>query len=100
MPYADTDLKYRIESINGESTVTERVIVYRFNVSDSEDPDLYAAEPMYNWEKSAAGQWVIAHSTEPITWYRNLDLSSYSYQYAIVARLTSQDRTFFELKFL
>jgi hypothetical protein len=95
-----TELKYKIESIDGQDVVASRVVVHQFDLYDiTDDPDLWAGESLYKWEHSDAGKWVKQHSTEPPVWYRQLAVSTAGYQYIIVARLTLPDQTFFKLKF-
>ena len=75
-----------------------KVIVYRFQMGDVEDPDLYAAEPLYNWQQSEAGQWVMAHAVETPFWHRVTDPHYYGYKYYVIARLSEQDQTYWTLK--
>ena len=67
-------------------------------MGDVEDPDLYAAQPLYNWQNSEAGSWVMEHAVETPFWTRQADYSSYGYRYYIVARLRESDQTFWKLK--
>ena len=32
-----------------------KLVVHRFRLGDVEDPDLYAAEPLYKWQESDSG---------------------------------------------
>jgi hypothetical protein len=34
-------------------------------MGDVEDPELYAAEPLYQWQQTKQGQWVMEHCTDP-----------------------------------
>jgi hypothetical protein len=36
---------------------TKELTVHEFTMGDVEDPDLYAAEPLYKWQESAEGKW-------------------------------------------
>ena len=64
-----------------------KVIVHRFRLGDVEDPDLYAAEPLYKWQESDEGKFIMEHAIDKPTWHRYLDQSTYGYQYAIEAEL-------------
>ena len=75
-----------------------KVVVHRFRLGDVEDPDLYAAEPIINWQNSEMGQWVMEKSVEVPEWHRALAPMTYDYQYAIVAFLKDVDYTFWTLK--
>jgi hypothetical protein len=67
-----------------ESKIVE---VHKFTMGDVEDPDLYAAQPLYEWEHSDQGQWIMKNACETPTWHRIADPTSYGYKYVIHARL-------------
>ena len=75
------------------------IVVHEFSMGDVEDPDLYAAEPLMDWQKSPAGEFVMEHAVETPYWIRQVDLNSYGHRYVIVARMKEPDQTFFKLKF-
>lgn len=76
----------------------KELIVHTFEVSDVEDPDLYAAQPIWEWQKTEQGSWVMEHAVEEPIWHRIVDHTSYSYKYKITARITAKDYTFWTLK--
>lgn len=80
------------------SGLTKTVTVFQFKIGDAEDPDLYAAEPLSNWERSDQGKWVKQHAVETPVWYRQLDPNYLGYMYAIRAKLYEKDLTYFYLK--
>jgi hypothetical protein len=84
--------------INNKAVKFSDVKVHEFNMGDVEDPDLYAAEPLWNWQQTEAGQWVMAHAVETPFWHRTVDPASYGHKYYIIARLTEQDQTYWTLK--
>ena len=96
--HSDLSQPRQVKMIDGVPVAFSDVVVHHFPMGDVEDPDLYAAEPLYNWQKSEAGAWVMAHAVEPPFWVRQPDVSSYGYRYYIVARLKEQDQTYFKLK--
>ena len=75
------------------------ICVHEFTIGDVEDPDLYAAQPIWEWQESEAGQFIMEHAAEPPYWIRQVDHSSYGHKYKIMARLSEQNQTFFKLKF-
>ena len=75
------------------------VVVHTFRMGDVEDPDLYAAQPLSDWQDSEAGKFVMAHAVETPYWIRQIDYNSYGHRYVIVARMRESDQTFFRLKF-
>jgi hypothetical protein len=74
------------------------VIVHRFRMGDVEDPDLYAAQPLMDWQTSEMGKWVMERAVDTPEWHRQIDPATYGYQYAIVAKLKGVDYTFWQLK--
>jgi len=85
-------------SDNGDVITTE-YIVHTFKVSDVDDPDIYAGQPIYEWEHTEAGKWVMNNAYDKPSWHRQIDYNMYGYQYQIRAQLTPEQITFFELKF-
>lgn len=75
-----------------------KVVVHRFRMSDVDDPDLYAAEPMYQWEKSDAGQFIMENAEETPSWHRHIDHTSFGYEYVIVAELEKKKLSEFYLR--
>ena len=65
----------------------KEVIVHAFQMGDVDDPDLYAAQPLIEWEKSDAGQWIMKNAADTPTWHRMADPSTYGYKYQIRAKL-------------
>lgn len=76
----------------------KKVIVHEFQVSDVEDPVLYAAQPLYEWEHSEQGQWVMTHAVEKPMWHRLHIVDSYYNKFIIEAKFTDKDYTFWQLK--
>ena len=93
-------MKYKIHSTkDGKDIITTEIVVHSFSVGDAEDPDLYAGEPLWNWQQTEAGQWVMENAFEKPIWHRNIDHNTYGYRYQIRARLTPEQLTYFKLKF-
>jgi hypothetical protein len=78
---------------------TKEIVVHTFRQGDVDDPDLYAAEPLYNWQKSPQGEWVMEHSVEPPVWHRMADPSNYGHKYIITATLVEKKLTEYYLRF-
>lgn len=74
------------------------VTVHRFTIGDVEDPDIYAAGPLIDWQKSEKGSWVMEHAVESPVWHRMIDHSSFGYCFVIRAKLKDVDYTFYQLK--
>jgi hypothetical protein len=93
--------KYNIVNTPQGDVVEEcrTVMVHSFYIGDVEDADLFAAEPLIDWEKSEAGQWVMKNAVEPPTWHRSMDPITYGYKYVITAKLTGPTLTQWLLKY-
>ena len=93
--YQDAEYKIIVDRVVRFSDIC----VHEFTMGDVEDPDLYAAQPIWEWQESEAGKFVMEHAVEAPYWIRQIDHSSYGYQYRIMARLSEPNQTFFRLKF-
>jgi hypothetical protein len=89
---------HEVMVIDGYAHRIHKVAVHRFMMGDVEDPDLYAAEPLWNWQQSEAGKWVMEHSIETPMWMRYIDNLTFGHNYAIIAWLKEQDYTYWCLK--
>ena len=76
----------------------KKIVVHEFRMNDCDDVELYAAEPIYDWQQTEQGRWVMTHSINPPTWYQNVDPAMYGWRIRIVAELEDEDATFFNLK--
>jgi hypothetical protein len=84
---------------DGKDIITSSYVVHTFSLSDVDDPDIYAGGPIFDWERSEAGQWVMKNAITKPTWYKQLDTMTYGYKFQIRADLTPEQITYFELKF-
>lgn len=75
------------------------VIVHKFRMSDVDDPELYAAEPLYNWEHSESGQWVMKHSVDQPSWHLVPHPDWYGHEVLVRAVFKPEDYTFWKLKY-
>ena len=91
---------------NGDFTTVEHieqhgpmtVVVHNFRMGDVEDPDLYAAEPLYQWQNTEMGEWVMSNAVQTPSWHRLVDPSSFGWTYTIVAELSPKDYTYWWIK--
>lgn len=91
-------IKYEVVLIEGRYVRIKDVVVHQFSMGDVDDPDIYAAQPLYDWEHSEVGQWVMEHAMETPTWHRFADMNTFGYKYVIKAKLKDVDHTFWALK--
>jgi len=92
----------RWQQVREGDTITveeiHRVVVHRFSVGDVEDPDLYAAQPIWEWQESEPGKFVMEHAVDKPEWRRHLDPSLYGYEYAVIAELEAKKLSEFYLR--
>lgn len=93
-----SNLKNQFNVVDGQVIEVKDVTVHTFTLSDVDDPDIYAAAPIFDWERSEMGQWVMAHAVDQPIWHRIVDYASYGYKYKITARLRAKDYTYWVLK--
>jgi hypothetical protein len=86
--------------INGNIVKFSDMVVHRFRMSDVEDPVLYAADPIWQWQQTEAGKFVMEHSVELPWWVRHADHSCHGFEFVIVARMKESDQTFYTLKYV
>jgi hypothetical protein len=89
-----------VKIVDGVAVKYMDILVHTFRLGDVEDPDIYAAEPIWAWQQSAAGCWVMEHAVEKPYWTRRTDYESYGYEFKIIARLSVADAVFFKLKYV
>ena len=89
-----------VKIIDGVPVKFLDVIVHTFRLGDVDDPEIYAAEPIWEWQQSPAGCWVMEHAVEKPYWTKRLDYRSYGYEFNIIARLRESDVLFFNLKYV
>ena len=75
------------------------IVVHSFNMGDVEDPDLYAAQGLLEWEHSEQGQWIMKNAVTTPTWNRITDFASYGYKYTITAKLAGPALTEWMLRY-
>jgi hypothetical protein len=84
--------------IDNQTVKLTDVKVYEFNMGDVEDPDLYAAEPLYQWQQTESGQWVLEHAVETPFWHRMVNPHTFGHTYYVIARLKEKDQLYWKLK--
>jgi hypothetical protein len=89
-----------VKIVDGVAVKFSDILVHTFRLGDVEDPEIYAAGPLFDWERSEAGRWVMKHAVEKPYWSKRTDYYSYGYEFNIVARLSEADQVFFKLKYV
>lgn len=89
---------FEVQIINGLAHRIHRVIVHRFTLGDVDDIEIYAAQPIWEWQQTDQGKWVMAHAIEEPEWHRQTDYVSFNYHFIITAKLIGRDYTFWAMK--
>ena len=99
---SDTEIrpKYQVHlSDIGEEVVVFTHVVHYIKMGDVEDPDLFVAQPIYEWQQTEAGKWIMENSNPAPSWHRQVDYTTYGQLYLIKAYLTHKQLTFWKLKY-
>jgi hypothetical protein len=88
----------RVELIGDRAVKFCDVCVHEIRMGDVEDPDLMVAEPIWKWQESDAGKFIMEHAKDKPYWTRSIDPHTYGHMYRIIARLSEQDQIFWTLK--
>jgi len=83
--------------IDGDPVRFRDVCVHEIRLSDVEDPDLWVAGPIWDWQQTAPGKFIMEHAVEKPYWISQMDPGTYSHVYKIMARLSEQNETFWRL---
>lgn len=94
-PKGDT---YRYMIVDDRVGEVREIVVHEFTMGDVDDPDLYAAEPLWQWQQSEAGAWIMSHAVETPSWHRIPDQLQYGYRFQIRAKLSGARLTEYLLK--
>lgn len=86
-------MKYKI--VNDEVRVKH--VLYMFILPDCEDPELMAAEPIYEWQQTPAGKFCMEKATD-LEFHTHIDHMSMGYKIAITGYITEKHATFLALK--
>jgi len=76
-----------------------KLLVHKINLGDVEDPEIYAAGPIIDWEKTEKGQWLHEHSYQQMMFdITPGSYSNYGYTVNIHAWLEPKNLTYYKLK--
>ena len=75
-----------------------KVRVHEFRMTDVDDIEIYVAQPIWEWQQTDAGKWVMEHSEPEPVWTTGWDQFNYGIRVVITANLKDEDATYFNLK--
>lgn len=94
----NTTYQHQYNVVNDRVVEIKNITVHRFDMGDVDDPDLYAAQPLWEWQQSDMGQWIMSHAVEAPLWHRMANVSIFGHSYAVTAKLLAKDYTYWALK--
>ena len=84
--------------VDGRPVRYRDVCVYKLHIADTEDPEIYMAEPLGQWKNSDQGQWIMEHAEQQPYWLQNTNYHAYLIEYRVFARLSEQNETYWRLR--
>jgi len=82
-----------------EEHEANEINVHEILMGDVEDPDLMIAAPIYEWQQTEAGKYVMENSNPTAKWVRSNSPSYMGHKYTIKAYFTDKEVTYFKLKY-
>ena len=89
---------YQVKLIDGNPVAFRDVCVHEIRIGDVEDPDMYVAGPIWEWQQTDAGRFIMEHAVSKPYWTQYMDYNSFGLVYRIIARLSEQNELFWKLK--
>jgi hypothetical protein len=74
------------------------MILHSFTMGDVEDPEIYAAQPIWEWQQTEQGQWAMQHCNDA-TFHIDTNFATMGYRIVITGTLSPEDETYFTLKY-
>ncbi len=68
-----------------------KITFHTFTMGDVEDPDIYAAEPIYRWQQTEQGTWAMEHAHD-LTYYTGADPHGFGYLISIRGTINDPKR--------
>ena len=58
------------------------ITFHSFSMGDVDDVDIYVAQPIYEWQQSEKGQWIMENATD-LKYYTMPDPNTFGYKISI-----------------
>jgi hypothetical protein len=75
----------------------QKITFHTFGMGDVEDPELYAAQPLYEWQQTDQGQWVMKNCSDPQYIIRP-DISTFGHKIIVHGEVEDQLATEYLLR--
>lgn len=74
-----------------------KFVFYSFKLGDVDDVELYAAQPIWEWQQTEQGKWVMEHAYD-LTWHRTPDEHTFGYSIKVTGKLSGKNLTYYMLQ--
>lgn len=74
-----------------------KTLFHSFTMGDVDDVDIYVAQPLWEWQQTEHGKWVMEHAKDP-AYNVTTDPYNYGYRITVTGLLEEKDYTYFMLK--
>jgi len=78
---------------------TFNTVVFKFSMGDVDDPDIYAAQSIMQWQSTESGKWIMDHALYLPKWERYADPYQHGWTFTVRATLSPENYTFWKLKY-
>jgi hypothetical protein len=68
-------------------------------MGDVEDPEIYAAGPLFDWQQTEKGKWIMENAIDKPTFYIDPDPMGMGYRINVLAEIDEKNATFYSLKY-
>ena len=94
-------VRYQVKEKDGKEIVEEihKVVVHKFNLGDVDDPEIYAAQPIWEWQQTDAGKFVMENAVDEPEWHKHMDQMWMGYTFIIIAELEKKKLAEYYLRF-
>lgn len=75
----------------------KKIKLKTIQVGDVEDPEIYIAEPIYQWQQTEHGSWAMEHGHN-LEYHRSIDYKAYGNKYVITGEFTDEDYLYYKLR--
>jgi len=77
--------------------VTVKVIFHSFTMGDVDDLDIYVAQPIYEWQQTDKGKWVMDNASD-LKYYTSADPTTFGHKITIQGKLEDIKATEYYLR--
>ena len=81
-----------------KSIRTKPIVFHKFQIGDVEDPWVYCAAPIYEWQTTEKGKWCAENCEGEMYLTSHADPVTYGYGFAIHGQLSDKNLTYYRLR--